>query len=195
MSPSAEAVAWVAELGGWAYLAAPLLMAVVALLPIPAEAPAMMNGILFGPWVGSLMSWTGAMAGAWASFELARRFGRAAVCRWVGPAGIARTERFAEGAGWWGLLVLRLTPVVAFTALNYGLGLAGVPRRRFLWTTAVGIAPGAVLFTSSGAGLGYLWDRSTALGWLALAGVVVASFFVYRRRIRRGAAEAPRGTL
>jgi len=179
-----EAGAWVAGLGMWAYLAAPLLMAVVSLLPIPAEAPAMLNGLLFGPWIGSVVSWSGAMAGAWASFELARRFGRGAVTKWVGPGALARVDRFTQGVEWWGLIALRLMPVVAFTALNYGLGLTGVSRRRFLWTTAVGIAPGALVFTSSGVGLGYLWQRSSVLGWAALAAVVLLATVVYRRRAR-----------
>jgi uncharacterized membrane protein YdjX (TVP38/TMEM64 family) len=168
----------------WAYLAAPAVMAVVALLPVPAEGPAMLNGLLFGPWVGSLVSWIGAMAGAWASFELSRRFGRGAVTRWVGPAALARVDGLTHGVGWWGLIVLRLMPVVAFTALNYGLGLTAVSRRRFLWTTAVGIVPGAVVFTSSGAGLGYLWQRSSTLGWTAAAAVALLALVVYARRAR-----------
>jgi len=174
----------------WAYLAAPLLMAIVALLPIPAEGPAMLNGLLFGPWIGSVVSWSGAMAGAWASFELSRRFGRDTVTKWVGPAALARAARFTEGVGWWGLIVLRLMPVVAFTALNYGLGLTGVTRRRFLWTTAVGIAPGAVVFTSSGVGLGYLWQRSSGLGWAAAAVVALLAVVVYTRQAREAAAAA-----
>ena len=31
--------AWMEAIGGWAYLIAPLVMAGVAILPIPAEAP------------------------------------------------------------------------------------------------------------------------------------------------------------
>ena len=167
-----------------AYFAAPLLMAIVALLPFPAEVPAMLNGLLFGPWIGSLVSWSGAMMGAWASFELARRFGRGAITRWGGSAALARADRFTRGAGWWGLIVLRLIPLVAFTALNYGLGLTDVSRRRFLWTTAIGITPGAVVFTSSGVGLGYLWRQSPVLGWSGVGAVALVSLGAYWRRAR-----------
>ena len=158
----------------------------------------MLNGLLFGPWVGSLVSWSGAMVGAWASFELARRFGRGAVTRWGGSAALARADQFTQGVGWWGLIVLRLIPLVAFTALNYGLGLTDVSRRRFLWTTAVGIAPGAVVFTSSGVGLGYLWRQSPILGWSGVAAVVLVTIAAYRRRAhagRRTAADSTGGPV
>jgi len=63
--------AWLGEIGVWAFIVAPLVMAVVSILPIPAEAPALANGMLFGPVVGPLITWIGAMAGAWVSYELA----------------------------------------------------------------------------------------------------------------------------
>ena len=45
---------FLARLGGWAYLLAPLLMIVVAILPIPAEFPAMMNALASLPQEGVL---------------------------------------------------------------------------------------------------------------------------------------------
>ena len=179
---------WMGEIGPWAYVIAPLVMMVVSVLPIPAEAPAMANGLLFGPWIGTAMSWIGAMAGAWISYEVARRWGRPVAERVVGPGRLASADGMAEDAGWWGLLVLRFIPLVAFTALNWGGGLVGVPRWRFLWTTAVGILPGAFLFTSSGVGLGALYRMHP---WAA-AGVVVALSAAlglgwFRRRGRRAA--------
>ena len=46
---------WLAELGAWAYLVAPLVMATISICPIPAEAPAMANGVLFGPVLGVII--------------------------------------------------------------------------------------------------------------------------------------------
>ena len=161
---------WLAEIGVWAYVIAPVLMAAVSILPIPAEAPAMANGMLFGPVVGTLITWVGAMSGAWISYEIARRWGRALAGRFVSPTVAARLEGVAERAGWWGLLVLRLVPVIAFTGINWGSGLCNVPRWRFVWTTAVGIVPGVILFTTTGVGLGALWRRSPALTAAVIAG-------------------------
>ena len=121
---------WLGELGAWAYLAAPLVMATVSILPIPAEAPAMANGILFGPILGSIISWCGAMLGAWISYEIALAYGRPIARRMVKPAALKKVDDLAESAGWGGLLLARFIPVVSFTALNWGAGLCGVPRWR-----------------------------------------------------------------
>jgi len=174
---------WLSDLGRLAYVVAPLVMTVVAILPLPAEAPALANGVLFGPFIGSVITWSGALAGAWISYEIAARWGRSIARRFTSDDVVVRIDRGVERAGWWGLLVLRFVPVVAFTALNWGAGLSGVPRWRFLWTTALGIAPGAVLFTSSGFGLGALWRRSPPLAGGLLILLVAAGFvWAFRRQ-------------
>ena len=48
---------WLESIGLTAYVVAPMIMAAVAILPIPAEAPAMMNGMLFGPVAGTAITW------------------------------------------------------------------------------------------------------------------------------------------
>ena len=176
---------WLAGLGPWALVAAPLVMAAVAVLPLPAEAPAMVNGMLFGPVLGSGVTWLGAFLGAWVSFEIARAWGRPVAERMVPVDRLERVDRVADGAGWTGLLVARFVPVIAFTALNWGAGLCNVPRARFLWTTALGILPGAVLFTSTGVGLEALWHRSPALatGVVGVATVALGWWMVRRRRV------------
>lgn len=183
---------WVHELGPWGYPAAVALMTGVAMLPIPAEIPAAMNGMLFGPFVGTLITWTGAIIGAQLSFELARRFGRPLVCRFVPHSAVDRIDGVVNTAGWPGLLVARLIPAVAFTVLNWGLGFTACSRRTFFWTTAVGILPGTVLFVWSGEGLARLYQRNpllaVAVSALALAVLV---FVAWCRRLTGAATEAP----
>jgi uncharacterized membrane protein YdjX (TVP38/TMEM64 family) len=182
---------WLADLGGWGYVVAPLVMATVAVLPIPAEAPAMANGMLFGAGVGSVLTWIGAMLGAAVSYEIARGAGRPVARRFVGVQTVARIDAGVQRAGWWGLLGLRLVPVVAFTALNWGAGLCGVPRWRFLWTTGLGIVPGVVLFTTSGVGLSALWRRSPSLAGAAVLGFLAVMVVVALRRRRAEAVGEP----
>ena len=161
---------WLGEIGWWAYVVAPLVMTIVAVLPVPGEAPAIANGMIFGPFVGSMITWTCAMAGAWISYEIAHAWGRPLTERVVGESRLGKVGQVVSDAGWSGLLVLRLIPLVAFTALNWGAGLFVVPRWRFLWTTAAGITPGAIIFTSSGVGLEALYRRSP----LVAVGLAVA---------------------
>lgn len=165
--------AWVEASGAAVYVLAPLFTVLVAILPIPAEIPAMVNGIVFGPVWGTLVTWASALAGAQISFELARRFGRPLTARVLPAAVMARADRVCTTAGWPLLLGLRLLPTVAFTAINWAAGLTLMRRSTFIWTTAVGILPGAIIFTATGAGLGTLLDR---LGGQPLTiGVVVVT--------------------
>ncbi|WP_282095860.1 TVP38/TMEM64 family protein [Epibacterium ulvae] len=57
------------------------------------------------------------------------------------------------------LLLLRLVPAVPFFVANLLPALVGVKLRNYLWTTAVGIIPGAIVFTWIGVGLGEVFDR------------------------------------
>lgn len=186
--------AWMAGAGAWAYVAAPALMALVAVFPVPAEAPALLNGMLFGPLVGTALTWLGAFVGAWVSYELARAWCRPLARRRLQPGALEKVDALARKAGWGGLLAARLVPVIAFTALNWGAGLCDVPRGRFLWTTALGILPGSIVFTSSGAGLGglYRWSPPLATG-LTLAVVTVGLVWAWQRRRRRPADPASGG--
>jgi len=174
------------SIGVWAYVLAPLAMAFVAILPFPVEFPALLNGMMFGPVLGTLFTWGGALIGAQISFELARRLGRPLAERFVPERSLRRADHVVLDADWWGLLLPRFIPLIAFTALNWGAGLTAVPRSRFFWTTAVGIFPGALVFTASGAGLPFLLQRFPATTWV-LAGLVLAygGYRLYRRSTPR----------
>lgn len=180
-----EAIAaFIETLGPAMYVAAPLFMVLVAILPFPAEVPAMLNGAIFGPVLGTAITWTGAMVGAQISFELARRFGRPLAERFL-PGGMDRVDRVALSTGWGGLLTLRFIPAVAFTALNWAAGLTGIPRWRFVWTTAVGILPGAIVFTASGTGLAAFLRRypeSTPL--MIILPLLVVGYTAWRYRAK-----------
>ncbi len=153
---------WLTEHKTAAYWAAPMLMVVVAILPIPAEIPAAMNGMLFGAVLGVMITWGGSMVGAMLSYELARCFGRKLTRRFVKPELVARFEGLKDAEAPV-LLMLRLTPVVAFTVVNWASGLLQVRRSTFMWTTAVGILPGTIAFTASGSAVASLYQRYPAI--------------------------------
>ncbi len=178
---------WLHDLGIWGYPLAVSLMAGVAILPIPAEIPAAMNGMLFGPAAGIAVTWTGAMAGAWISFELSRRFGRPLVDRVLPARAIDRVDGAVRAVSWPGLLVARMVPAIAFTALNWGLGLTLCRRRTFLWTTALGILPGTIFFVYSGEGLARLYARHPGLA-VGIGLVALAFVLAYSRRGKRAQA-------
>ena len=71
-------------------------------------------------------------------------------------------KRIKEGIDhnqWEMLFLIRLVPVVPFFVANLVPALVGVPLVRFVVTTFLGIIPGAVVYTSVGAGLGEVFAR------------------------------------
>ena len=184
--------AWIEGSGALIYVLAPLFTVAVAILPIPAEIPALINGMAFGPVWGSLITWLSALFGAQVSFELARRFGRPLGERLVPERVLTRADGLVEAAGWPALLALRLIPTVAFTALNWSAGLTKLRRSTFVWTTAVGILPGAIAFTATGSGLlAVLADPRYRVSVYALATLLVlSSVGLCYWRWRRNATEA-----
>jgi uncharacterized membrane protein YdjX (TVP38/TMEM64 family) len=155
------------------------------LLPLPAEAAALLNGTLFPPVTAFLVTWISAMAGAAASYECGLRLGHRPAERLFGATRLARVQALVDRAGWPTLLALRLSPVMAFTAINWASGILALSRPVFYWTVAVGLVPGTWVFTMVPE---LLLDRSATARLLALAGVVMLVLFgVSWARVRRSA--------
>ena len=57
------------------------------------------------------------------------------------------------------LFLIRLVPAVPFFMANLVPSFLEVPLRRFVISTFFGIIPGAVVYTSVGAGLGEVFER------------------------------------
>src|SRR5439155_16920416 len=92
-------------------------------------------------WVAATL---GSMGGATLSWWIAKQWGPAGVDR-VGRYIFLNRGRLAAAQSWFGrwgaytIFLARLTPVVR-TVISYPAGLAGMPYRPFLTSTAVGAA-------------------------------------------------------
>lgn len=175
--------------GVWGPLVSMLLMVVHAFVPFPAEAIAIANGMLFGLWYGTLLTWCGAMIGAGLSYGLARWLGQQALRHLVPARHWPTIERWsgAVDAGSW--LLVRLIPVISFNLINYTAGLANVRFRTFLWTTGLGILPLTLISVLLGHRL-MGWPR---YAWGALAAVAVVALWIMRVLRHRLRARDPSG--
>jgi len=150
------------------------MMAVSALSALPAELIASGNGVLFGPWVGFVITWVGAMLGSAIAFLLARKLGFDGVRDMLKPHHIQRFDALTERYGARALLVIRLVPLIPFFVVNFTAGLSTLPFSRFMLVTGIGIIPVTALCVWFGAGLSdgqWLWPLMlfiaiVALGWL-----------------------------
>ena len=120
--------------------------AVAVTFGLPATAFTLAGGALFGLGAGLLLNWIGATIGALLAYSFAGALCGES-CRALLGRRAEALEQMAVAHGFLGTLRLRLIPVVPFTLLNYGAALAGVRRRDYLLATAIGIIPGAAVYT------------------------------------------------
>jgi len=119
------------------------------------------GGFLFATFPGFLYNVTGATIGATAIFLAARwGFGDKLGAKLEGSDGVVKKIKDGIDENQWSMLFLiRLVPAVPFFMANLVPAFLEVPTYRFVVSTFLGIIPGAVVFTSVGAGLGEVFAR------------------------------------
>lgn len=126
-----------------------------------AAVASVTGGFLFGLWGGTALNVLAATVGAVAIFFAARMgLGRTLSAKIDASEGtVKRLKQGLDENEIPVLFLMRLVPAVPFFVANLVPALVGVRFRNFLLTTAVGIVPGAFVFTSIGVGVGEVFDR------------------------------------
>ncbi len=194
----------VRAMGAWGPAAFVGGYVVATVAGVPGSLLTLAAGAIFGVWAGVLWVFVGATLGASAAFLVGRYLARGAVERRA-----ARDPRFraidraiaADGRRI--VFLLRLSPAVPFTLLNYLLGLTRVRFADFVVASA-GMLPGTALYVYYGKVAG---DVAAAAGGgapargagyyavlaVGLAATVLVTALVTRlaRRALAGVADAP----
>ncbi|UYV39494.1 VTT domain-containing protein [Rhodobacteraceae bacterium D3-12] len=119
------------------------------------------GGFLFATFPGALFNVASATVGATLIF-LAARWGLGEKLGRKLEDSKGAVKKIKDGIDenqWSMLFLIRLVPAVPFFVANLVPAFVGVPLRRFVASTFVGIIPGAVVYTSVGAGLGEVFER------------------------------------
>jgi uncharacterized membrane protein YdjX (TVP38/TMEM64 family) len=131
--------------GLWAPVFFVLLYAAGVCLFIPGTLLTGFGAALFGPYLGFVYVWIGAMAGASAAFLIGRTLGRDFAASLIG----SRLKRYDDAIrrnGFATVLYLRLI-YFPFTPMNFGMGLTAVRFRDYVLGTALGILVGTFILT------------------------------------------------
>jgi uncharacterized membrane protein YdjX (TVP38/TMEM64 family) len=168
-------VEFVKSWGYWGVLASIGMMILHSFIPFPAEFVAIANGVIFGPVWGTVITWVGAMLGAFLAFLLARRLGQPFVRRVLSKRKVQNLERWVAKHGLGTLFISRFIPIISFNLINYAAGLTKISWWTFGWTTGLGILPMTVLMVVMGDQIHalpfYLWILmllSGAVLWMGL---------------------------
>ncbi len=119
------------------------------------------GGFLFATFPGALFNVTAATIGATAIF-LAARWGFGETLGRKLEASDGAVKKIKDGIDqnqWSMLFLIRLVPAVPFFVANLVPAFLEVPLYRYVVSTFFGIIPGAIVYTSVGAGLGEVFAR------------------------------------
>lgn len=177
---SAEAIRlWVKQFGIWAPLALTALEAAqVVIAPLNNFFTNFAAGYLYGPWLGTLYSYVGWIAGAVIVFWFCRLFGRRFVIFFVSAEKLRRFDEIV-GRGEYVLFMLFLLPGPPDDLLVYLVGLSGaISFRTFFWMILITKLPGKLATAWLGAGVA---GRNLAAG-LIYAVFILGSLVIYWRR-------------
>lgn len=191
---------WVRAQGVLAPLAYGALYAVAVPCFVPGSVLTLTAGALFGLWPGVPVVFAAAVVGSSLSFFAARYAARPWVEAWVRrDARFAAVDRAVAAEGARMVFLLRLTPLVPFTVLNYLLGVTRV-RWRDVLIASPGMLPGTLLYVYYGHVIGDVTavaagarpPRTPAQYALLAAGLVAAAIVAWRvsRIAARALAEA-----
>lgn len=142
-----------------AFIAAYIL--IVAFSLPGATIATLTGGFLFGLFPGVFFNVLAATIGATGIFLAAKMgLGDRLAARMNAQEGrMSKMKNELDRNQWSYLFVMRLVPVLPFFLANLLPAFVGVPLHRFVVSTFFGIMPGALVFTSVGAGLGSVFDK------------------------------------
>lgn len=177
---------YITSAGPWGAAVSIGLMVLHSFVPFPAEFIAMANGMVFGRLWGLVITWTGAMLGAFLAFGVARLLGRAYVESLIRYRNVWAMERWFERNGGGAVFISRFIPVISFNLINYVAGLTSISWWTFAWATGLGILPLTALMVFMGSQVRTMpW-----YGWVVLLGAGMAlwllGYLARRRLLGRG---------
>jgi len=149
--------------------------------PIPGTAIDAVNGLLFGPWLGTLYSMIGLITGSVTVMLLTRKFGRPLMERFIDPSSIERIDRLVERRGSLVIFLIFLLPFLPDDAICFLAGLTPIPILELVLIAMIGRFPSVFLANLLGSQV-----HTFALWQWFFLGVIftIMAGFVLRYRVK-----------
>jgi uncharacterized membrane protein YdjX (TVP38/TMEM64 family) len=169
---------WIEPLGFWGPVVFVFIYTIATVAALPGSVMSVAAGSLFGPLVGVIVVWLGAVAGASLAFLVGRYFARDSVERWLSTH--EKFQHLDEMSGRYGSVLVaftRLIPIFPFTLLNFGFSLTRISFRTYFFWTAICIIPGDILYVVGSAAI-YEGISEGRVPWGLVAIIAVAALVV-----------------
>jgi len=146
----------------------------------------LVGGIVFGPWLGTLLSLIAATLASAISFLLARWLGRSLLVKYVGhTATFQAIERGIARSGIDFLILTRLIPLFPYNIQNYAYGLTAIPFWPYTLISALTTLPGIFIYTLMASELATHGLTLAFILKLSLAGLALFALVQAARRYAR----------
>jgi len=139
----------------------------------PAVVLIVASGIVFGPWMGFVVSLSGSLLSAVSTYAAGRFLWRDTVRR-LGGRRLNRVSRRLARRGVLAVIALRVVPVAPFTVVNLAAGASHIRFRDYALGTLLGMAPGTLALTVLAGQIRATWEDPDLGTFAALVGVGVA---------------------
>lgn len=155
---------------------------------MPGSVLVLVGGVVFGPWLGTLLSLVAATLASAASFLLARLLGRKLLLNYVGhTATFQAIERGIARNGIDFLILTRLIPLFPYNIQNYAYGLTAIPFWPYTLISALTTLPGIFIYTLMASelavdGITLIFILKLSLAGLALFALVQSAKGYARRK-------------
>jgi uncharacterized membrane protein YdjX (TVP38/TMEM64 family) len=159
------------EFAGTWWLAPALLLVTAALYAagLPGSLMVWVFGVVFAPAVAIPLFVVGGVAGALAAYSLARGAGG-------GADSAAEDDRLlrllARQSDFATLVAVRIAPSFPHSAINFGAGFLGIPRGRFLLSTALGLTIKGAFYVGAIHQASRVASLEEAISWRTLVPLV-----------------------
>ncbi len=133
-----------------------------------ASLLSMINGFLFGAWIGGIISIVGGTLGAFGIFIIAKFF----FLDFVKNKFLNKysfIENYFDKNDLELMILIRIIPAIPFFIQNLILAGVGANNKKFFFTTLFGVAPWSFIFGSIGQGLEEIFINKTELSFKLVA--------------------------
>ena len=175
--------AWVNGFGLWGpVLILVLMIAQTILSAVPMILVMIVSVLAYGPVLGGLLGWVGAILAALLGYGLARTLGPVMVDRFVSPQVRQTVEGAVSRYGPWAIVALRLSPLVPSDGVSFVAGLIRMRPVPFLLATVAGVTPVTLAVAYFGSNLDQLRWLMVIVTAVSLVGLAAFVLFDLRRR-------------
>ena len=166
----------------WIYVGVTIIGCVV--LALPGVTFAIIAGMMFGPWLGTLACLIATTIGAMAAFIAGRFFLKDAIKPMLEKNKLLKKLLFSnnEKNDFIILMITRLVPVFPYNLQNFAYGITDISFTRYSVLTFVFMLPGVALYTIGAAGLTAESGKGTYFAVAAVLAVIVTAAGVFIKK-------------